>query len=100
MEEGYFKRFFTLEVVVYWMQLIVEFVAALHQQGFNLGIPIERCLLMSVVKMNDAIDNLREKGLPVDDEAIKHCISKYPPIPVFFYFQQMSALRYQCSILG
>ena len=31
MEECYSCKFFTLEVVVYWMQKIVEFVTALHQ---------------------------------------------------------------------
>ena len=56
------------------MQKIVEFVTALHQQGFNLGIPIERCLLVSIVELNDAIDILRDQGIAVDEEARKECI--------------------------
>ena len=69
MEECYSCKFFTLEVVVYWMQQIVEFVTALHQQGFNLGVPIERCFLVNLVETNEAMKILREKGIP-DDEAI------------------------------
>ena len=42
---------------------------------------------------------LREKGISDDDEAYKRFILKHPPVPVFFYFQQISALRYQCSVL-
>ena len=50
------------------MQQIVEFVTALHQQGFNLGIPIERCLLVNISLMKEAAKILLDKGFE-DDEA-------------------------------
>ena len=54
-------------MVVYWIQQIVEFVTTLYQQGFNLGIPIERCLLVNLCEMNKVGKILENKGLEVDE---------------------------------
>ena len=57
-------------MVVYWVEKIVEFVTALHQQGFNLGVPIERCLFICIKEMKKTVKIILEKGIP-DDKAKK-----------------------------
>ena len=41
-------------------------MTALHQQGFNLGVPIERCLLVSINEMVKAVKIVLDKGIEVD----------------------------------
>ena len=55
------------------IEQIVEFVTVLHQQGFNLGVPIERFLFINVFETNQAANVLQDKGIP-DDEVVKQSI--------------------------
>ena len=73
MEECYSSKFFTLEMVAKFMQKIVEVVIALHQQGFNLGVPIERCFLVNIAEMHKSVTILDDKGIS-KDEALKQSI--------------------------
>ena len=74
-------------------------MTVLHQRGLTLGIPIERCLFINTLEMINAMALIKEKGIP-DDKVLEQVLKKHPPAPVFFYFQPMSALQYQCSALG
>ena len=72
IEECYSYKFFTLAVAVRWMKQIAEFISTLHQMGFHLGIPIERCLFINTLKFLQTLPVLEKRM--IFEEALKKCL--------------------------
>ena len=86
----------------FWLFVLEEaakLVTFLHKNQLTLGLFLKFCLLVDIENTNEQIDILLGKGVS-KEESWKRAQRQKPPRLVFFYFQSIEALRYQCSKLS